>query len=270
MSNVFFLPLEKSKPASILKVGFLIFFGCFLTLFLLQPFGEVIHGFQMMGIIRTLSYAGTAGGLYILMELYALPALIETRLGQTKYAFIFWYSTILFVITTGIFFCKNYWMDFSTFTLFDYGVVLYRVFSIAIIPSSIFMVYLYYSKSEKPENDDVVFSSNEKNPEYLRVPLIDVIALNSEQNYVSVQYLEHTQLKKKLLRNTLTNFEAELELPFIRIHRSCIVNLLNVKNVNGNSQGLNLTMSHLENPVKVSRSYITDFQLHWEKFTSDT
>ncbi|MEO9887179.1 MAG: LytTR family DNA-binding domain-containing protein [Balneola sp.] len=269
MSKSFSIPLKISKQSSVFRMGALIFLACFLTLFLLQPFGEVIHGFQFMGIIRTLSYAVTASGLYILMELYLLPLFINTRLGQSKLAWLFWYSIMLFVITTGIYFCKNYWMGFSAFTLPDYGIVLYRVFSIAIIPSSIFLVYLYYSRSGRSGNQEILFTSNEKNPEQLRVPLADVLALTSNENYVSIEYVQKEILKKKLLRNTLSNFEKELELPFIRIHRSHIVNLVNVKNVKGNSQGLSLTIAHLDEPIKVSRSYISDFQEHWKKFTTE-
>lgn len=267
MSKTFFIPLEKSNPSSVFKVGLLIFLGCFLSLFLLQPFGEVSHGFRFLGIVRTLSYSVTAGGLYVLMEFYLLPFFIKSRLNKLKYASVIWYAAILFVITTGIFFCKNYWMDFSTFTLYGYSVVLYRVFSIAIIPSSIILVYLYYSKPNRTDNEEIVFSSNEKNPEYLRVQVENVIAIASDENYVSVQYLQNNTVKKKLLRNSLTKIEEELDLPFIRTHRSFIVNLMNVENVKGNSQGLALSMKYLDSPVKVSRSYLSTFQEEWKRFS---
>ena len=267
MNKPFFIKLEKLSLASSLKIGGFITLASFLILFLLQPFGEVIHGLYLIGILRTISYAVAAGSLFTLSEFLILPQFLKLPFSKNRFSVVLWYLCVLFIVTTGLFICKNYWMDFSVFTLSDYGIMIYRVTVIGIIPTIILLIYIQYASIKEYQNKEIIFSSNEHNPEYFKINSHKVIAIVSEENYVSVLYTKGEAVKKKLLRSSLSNISEKVGSPFIRVHRSHVVNMQNILSVSGNSQGLTLTMNSSDLKLKVSRSYISDFNKNWSEFS---
>lgn len=81
------------------------------------------------------------------------------------------------------------------------------------------------------------------------------------QNYVSIYHIEDGTVKKTTLRNTLSATEKQLaETSTIRCHRSFLVNRERITKVDGNAQGLKLTLEGLEGQVPVSRKYISVFR----------
>ena len=96
----------------------------------------------------------------------------------------------------------------------------------------------------------------ENNKDELRIPLEDLLYLESADNYVHVVWMEKGGLKKVLLRNTLKNLEEKLKAhPFLfRCHRSYMANLQKVVKVSGNSQGYKLHFAEADEMVPVSRS----------------
>ncbi len=101
-----------------------------------------------------------------------------------------------------------------------------------------------------------LFSDN-KNQDF-QIPTNDVFFIEAMQNYVSVCYYKDGKIQKELLRNTIKNMEDQLEATvLIRCHRSYIVNSDLIENVEGNAQGLRLSLKNLEDfEVPVSRKYI--------------
>ena len=82
--------------------------------------------------------------------------------------------------------------------------------------------------------------------------------LESVDNYVSVFYRDSDQVKKQLLRTNLKKLESQFldSEEIMRCHRSYIVNLKNIKTVDGNSRGLQLHFNNLEDSIPVSRKYV--------------
>ena len=78
------------------------------------------------------------------------------------------------------------------------------------------------------------------------------------QNYVTVWFTDKEEIKKEVLRTTITSVEEQLaDCSIIRCHRSYLVNIKAVEKVSGNAQGLRLSLKRIsENEVPVSRSYI--------------
>lgn len=78
------------------------------------------------------------------------------------------------------------------------------------------------------------------------------------QNYVAVYVVENDRLNRLVIRSTIKKVEEALkDTPAIRCHRSYIVNTDVVESVDGNAQGLKLTLKGVEDTfVPVSRSYI--------------
>lgn len=101
-----------------------------------------------------------------------------------------------------------------------------------------------------------LFSDN-KNQDF-QIPINDIFYIEAMQNYASVCFLKDGKIEKELLRNTIKNLEAQLDSTvLIRCHRSFIVNSDLIENVEGNAQGLKLSLKNLEEfEVPVSRKYI--------------
>jgi DNA-binding LytR/AlgR family response regulator len=75
--------------------------------------------------------------------------------------------------------------------------------------------------------------------------------------------MDEGRLQHRLIRNTLVNAESMMRAffpPLIRCHRSYIVNLDQIKNVDGNAQGLVITLKPCSEKVPVSRKYIDELK----------
>ena len=85
-----------------------------------------------------------------------------------------------------------------------------------------------------------------------------VIAIQAMENYIQIYEKEGDQLTKTTKRQTLRSVSNhELYSSLIKCHRSYFFNPYEVHRVEGNAQGLKLTMSHPECPIiPVSRSFI--------------
>lgn len=92
-----------------------------------------------------------------------------------------------------------------------------------------------------------------------------LLAIESMDNYVKVYILRDHKVITEIIRVPLKEVEQQLanEGMFLRCHRSYIVNLNCIENVNGNAQGLKLEIHDIVLPV--SRSYIDNFKHRFNK-----
>lgn len=101
-------------------------------------------------------------------------------------------------------------------------------------------------------------SLHAQNGEVLDIELEQLCFIEAQQNYVAVYYEESGELQRKLLRNTLSSIEHQLNsTTILRCHRSFLVHLTRIENVTGNAQGLRLSLRGVADQyVPVSRKYI--------------
>lgn len=137
---------------------------------------------------------------------------------------------------------------------------------ILLIPYTISL--LYFSWKEKKVSLEDLLNQIRSKPNFvpfkdennvLRFTLKanDLLYFAASDNYVEVHYKTAKGTKKHLLRNTLKRMEEEYkELPFLRCHRSFMVNLNNVKMFNREKGQAVLWMDD-DGDIKipVSRSY---------------
>ncbi len=108
------------------------------------------------------------------------------------------------------------------------------------------------------------FISGEQEKKQLNME--NLLFLESDGNYAHLHQFADNQYSKSMHRTTLKLLEAENSFPnIIRCHRSYIVNLDQVKEVNGNAQGLKLTLHNYEDVVPVSRKYINDVKSYFNQ-----
>lgn len=99
-----------------------------------------------------------------------------------------------------------------------------------------------------------LLAENEK--DRLRLPLTDLLYIESADNYSEIVFLQNAQVKKELLRGSLSRFESQVPpTVVVRCHRSYLVNLHRVERVTGNAQGYKFYLTGLETPVPVARKY---------------
>jgi DNA-binding LytR/AlgR family response regulator len=87
------------------------------------------------------------------------------------------------------------------------------------------------------------------------------IYAESDGNYIVFHLNIDGQIKKRIIRNSISNIEQQLSvIPYLfRTHRAFIVNLKMVRSQNGNSLGYRLKLSGTDSEIPVSRQKARDF-----------
>ncbi|MEM8909420.1 MAG: LytTR family DNA-binding domain-containing protein [Bacteroidota bacterium] len=254
------------------------FHGCFVAFFLLafKPF----ELYRTAGIANTNSVVYVLGfaltvSLALLFSEFLIWKVIKIQVEKWTFgkAMLMGIWDML-LVTFAIFIYINYQSDFAQFTY----QALFRISSLAIlfsvIPVMITTVFLdnwwlrqNLGKASDLQNkvDKAVFKAtdnrlrlqSENNHEFLNIDSNQLLFIESVDNYVSVYHLDQQQVKKQLLRSNLKKLESQIDAPsIVRCHRSFMVNLKNIKKVEGNSRGLQLYFSDYDTAVPVSRRYV--------------
>ena len=86
----------------------------------------------------------------------------------------------------------------------------------------------------------------------------DVILVKSADNYVNIIYRDNSDIKKRLLRNTITNIQNQLRKypEFLRCHRTYVINSAYILNMTNSYKGFRLKLLDYEEEIPVSRQYI--------------
>lgn len=109
----------------------------------------------------------------------------------------------------------------------------------------------------------IKLTSTNQGDEPVDVMLDDFLFVRSDGNYLDVYFIEEDRTQHSLIRNTLVNFESMLSdyfPPLIRCHRSYLINLDQIENVDGNAQGLIVKLKNCDEKVPVSRKYIEELK----------
>ena len=85
-----------------------------------------------------------------------------------------------------------------------------------------------------------------------------LLYIEAADNYSNIVFTQDAKVKKQLIRSSLKRIESQIkEENIIRCHRTFIVNLKNVKNIEGNAAGYKLSFDPDIYFVPVSRSFGT-------------
>lgn len=108
----------------------------------------------------------------------------------------------------------------------------------------------------------VLVLTGENQGEKLELVHENLLAVQALDNYVNVFWEAGDQLQSTLLRNTLSNIADQVSgaAYMYRSHRSWLVNVQRVARVDGNAQGLKLSVELMDQQVPVSRSNIPGYR----------
>ena len=100
-----------------------------------------------------------------------------------------------------------------------------------------------------------LIADNEKDT--LTVAPVELLCIESSDNYCTVFFLKADKTVKTLLRSSLSRLESQVAVAgrLVRCHRSYIVNLDRVARVTGNAQGYKLHLTDDQTVVPVARKY---------------
>ena len=104
-----------------------------------------------------------------------------------------------------------------------------------------------------PKSNSITITSSLKKEDFT-VDEENIVYIKSENNYVLISYFEEKVMKEKLLRNTLSNINAQLPT-FIKIHRSYIVNPNFILSLKGSKQNAKLQLRDTDFTLPVSETY---------------
>jgi len=198
------------------------------------------------------------------------------KIHRDNESWVFWkwilsVLSVLVLIAAGNFAFMNYLGN--SLSLSNFASALLSTFLVGIFPV-FFVGYLKIGRAnrhhqkaaqtiKKTTDQQQVVSIGNGNKEELRLNSQQIWFVEAMQNYVVVNFRdEQQQWQQKIIRSTLTAVESQLfESSIQRSHRSFLVNRAKIKDVEGNAQGLKLTLDGLENrKIPVSRKYIAIFQ----------
>lgn len=113
-----------------------------------------------------------------------------------------------------------------------------------------------------PDDTGPIILTGENQGEKLELLPDNLLAVQALDNYVNVFWKADDQLQSTLLRNTLTNIADQVSdaVHMYRSHRSWLVNVQRVAGVDGNAQGLKLSVELMDQQVPVSRSNISGYR----------
>jgi hypothetical protein len=274
--SIFSKPYPKDSDAR-RKLFIAFIFGNFIFLFLwiFQPFG--ISEWQIENKTLILAGFGAITFVVVLLNAFVIELVAKNWFVEKNWKVwkeIIWSIwNVLIIGTLNLLYanqCANFPLTFETFLFYQWMALI-----IGIIPVSLITLW-NYSRLHKRNleaaleltkviNTEPIVKSlkhqqltlaGENEKENIELDPQQLIYMEAADNYIQVIWESDSGVRKKMLRNTLKNMEAQLinETYIFRCHRSYLVNLQKVISVSGNSQGYKLHLAGTDELVPVSRS----------------
>ena len=236
-------------------------------LFLLQPFGfSLYQGNKCLmaaafGLVTMLCYV-----IYGYTVMRCLPKLVKTlRVWHDGAAVL---GLILFIaIGNFLLFAwtLNAPVTISIFLLFLWWTL---IIGVAITAISVGMAYNRYLKHQMEallnntteEQRDITITIHDQNVRGndLELPINDLLYIEAQKNNIAVCYLHNGKPTIMTLHTTLSAAIDELRAydNLFQCHRSFVVNVNNITQAKGNSNGYQLRLTNSHSTIPVSRQYV--------------
>ncbi len=253
------------------KLYFISLTGLFIFLFLLffQPFGvnnynpretispQFFFAMLLIGLCSSL--------LLLLSEFFLIPFLRKYLRIKAPLA---WGASSILLLSTGIFLLYNLLGGWHDFVLGSYLQFIGNVAALAFLPFAALHLYgkirnlkqsLDVATTLAPDTDSQLVFVADNQKERLSLSIKDLLYIASDDNYISVYYVQDDIVAKTLVRKSLKSVQEEgLHPALIRCHRSYIVNMLQLHHVKGNRNKLEIFLNRVKGPLPVSRQYVDD------------
>ena len=256
-SNSSKFKLTLSLVTAVFTYGFLLFF---------QPFGvnnyKPDDHFSPELALGILPIVPVYFASVFFLESLLKPLLVS----KLKIGFVTWYLIEFMLIGSMSFLLYNYLGGWHDLDLESYLLHIFEVSTMLIFPFSGVVLYFYfvYLKELKPVNQAETQSSRQNRilfqgtykKDRIWLDTINLLFIESEDNYVALHYLENNEEKTHLIRTTLSSLENSIDSEnIIRCHRSFLVNPKRLKSMIREDGKDYLTLEGTNSKIPVSRSF---------------
>lgn len=226
-------------------IGALISLWSFLFAFFSKPFE---HGTMDMEkwIYVSVGYSLIAFFTYVIVSFYQkhlYEKLTNWSIPLEISVYVLFYG--LYILITYIYYKSAIIDGIYDFTQYFTEII---INIILILTPLLFFVRRYALKLIPIKEDDITITGNNK-LDILKIKQSELICISNSQNYVEIFYLDNTELKSKLIRNSLKKIQTDFEF-LIQIHRSHLINPSHFKSWKDSTT---ITLTQMELPV--SKNY---------------
>ena len=276
-------PIIENKWWIIIPIS--LFVTSFLVIF--QPFGlgTIEHPLKLYIFIGY----GTITFLVLIFDLILIPKIFKQFFDEKYWTvgknllFIF---LILFTIGLGNFIYSEFFFSFNN-SLFKI-LLLFQFFTLVVgaFPSIILVIinqnrllksnlsaakelsnFIETDENDQKKKSELIKIKSESGNDDVNIIDTELLFIEAQGNYVSVVHFHKKKVQRKLIRTTMKKIEVSLSSYnyLFRCHRAYILNLNQIKSISGNSQGIQLKLKNIDQVILVSRSFVKDFKLHFQK-----
>jgi len=263
LNNKFTL-LDKKSDRYLLIGIILIFSILFINLFVPWNISRWYSDSGFIKFLRLSSY-GVVVALIFLFTQFPLRKIFRIQHFKIKNYLLWLLLEIILISLVYIFIYGNPIGNFFNDLIYS---LKYTLLGIC-LPYSFAILFIYHknqrveihdlkNKISKPlpTGEHLISFNDEGGKIKFSIRLMDILVLESADNYVMVFYLSEENMKRKLLRNTLKNLENKLtEFPIVRCHRSFMVNIQNVVSVQKEGKKFQLKIKEMKKNIPVSQKY---------------
>lgn len=220
-----------------------------------------------IGQFLSIQFAGVIGAGTLILTQFVLRRMLGFE-RLTLIRFIYWsiFELLMISIVLFVFYGERgrpFWDELLITTE--------KTFLLATVPFviAILTIGLIYKRKVSLETAPISKSlpvlislEDEHGKSVLSVRDSDILCLKTEDNYVSVSYLNNGVVEKKLIRNNLKKMEEALrDHPLIRIHRSYVINISHIISIDRISSKTEIKIAHLNEEVfRVSSTYKSNLE----------
>ena len=126
-----------------------------------------------------------------------------------------------------------------------------------------------FVQNSKENNNRILYLKSMNKKEFFSVRERNLYFVKCEDNYAAIHYLNHNtnMLEKRLIRLSLTKLNMQLSPnSFQRCHRSFIVNVKQIKAINGSKKKQKIFLKNSSHIIPISRKYSLKFSNLKNKF----
>jgi len=254
------------------KIILFISLGILVFLLIFQPIE--INSFSKKEIFYLVTGIAASTFLVLSLNLIVLPSLFPKifNVWNIKREII-WNIWILLAISSSDFLFYSKLFGVIDINFSDIGkIVLLGLLPVAVLitinQERLLRSHLKYAQQlnkklieSKQQKEKLIHFESDYKKDNLIIKSDSLILIKSADNYIEVYYESEGIVKKQMIRNSLKKAEETIrDFDFIiKCHRTFIVNINHIKEIQGNSQGYKLYIENLDFPALVSQKYIKDF-----------
>ncbi|MEM6723463.1 MAG: LytTR family DNA-binding domain-containing protein [Bacteroidota bacterium] len=234
---------------------------CFVFILLFQPFGiRNVNGQWYYNLLLFTMGVLFVGSIWFMEWLvpWWFPKLFERwTIGKAT----LWYSLVVLVVGSAMFFYKSFLGGFSDFTGLEFLRFNGRLLLLG-ATVSFFVLGIHHYLNKRSLSMASINASYTIQPQYgdpIQVDLKDILFIQSDDNYIDLHVEQKGQRNKLILRSSLKSIETQIVnavSPIQRCHRQYLINIDRFEIAKKTSRSMTLKLKGYEDELPVSQQYV--------------